>query len=229
MRTFRILALPVAGLCCGAMAGAQSLFVQPTPMMVEGEEAPDPAQALYGVSLYAIQPPEPRLFHENDLITILVVETASMKRDQKTTADKDYSLDTVRIYPPDLFNYLILNGNPAQVNPLDPFSVNHGSEFEGDGKYERKDTVQTRVTARVLEVKPNGTLLLEARSTVQTDGEVQTFILSGLCRSEDVSPANTVQSSQIYNLTFEAHHEGMISDVNKKGVFTQALDLIFNF
>ncbi len=103
------------------------------------------------------------------------------------------------------------------------------AKFEGEGEYERKERVTARITARVLEVKPNGTLLIEARTSIQTDSEKQTILLAGMCRSEDVSARNTVSSSQLFDLTLNIQHEGQVKKAAEKGLIPRALEAIFNF
>ncbi|TVQ31736.1 MAG: hypothetical protein EA376_08735 [Phycisphaeraceae bacterium] len=203
-------------------ATGQSLFQQ-GGAQVEGV---DPAEPLYEVSLFAIRPPEPMSFAANDLITILVSESSSVSRDQKTTTDKEFDIDTMRVQWPELVKFLALGKGAPTPESL---SLSHSSEFEGEGRYQRRDTIQNRVTARVLEVKPNGTLLLEARTIIQTDEEIQTYVLSGICRTEDVSRNNTVQSNQLFDLQLNIQHEGSIRNANKKGVFTRVLETLFNF
>ena len=100
---------------------------------------------------------------------------------------------------------------------------------KGDGKYSRDDTFTDRITAEVIDVKPNGRLTLEARRTVQKDEEIQTLVLSGDCRREDVTNANTVLSTQLMGLTLLVHNEGNVKDTASKGWITQVLEAVFNF
>jgi len=216
----------VATMC--AVASAQSLFQQSSPEAAAAAEQ-DPAAPLYGVSLYAIEPPEPREFHENDLITILVREESLLEREQTVESEKDYTLQTPRVQIPETLKFLLLNGDPADVANLPEMDVESNSEFEGEGEYEREDRIEARITARVLEVKPNGTLLLEARSVIQTDEETSTYLLSGICRTDDVTEGNTVLSSQLFDLRLDVQHEGELRKATKKGLFPRVLETLFNF
>ncbi len=213
--------------CASVCAWGQSLFHEPVDVVDDSIE--DPAEPLYAVSLFAIEPPKPREFAPHDLVTIVVVETSNMKHEQKLDADKEYELDTMRLQIPELLKFIALNGAAADVNPLAELGVDHTAEFAGEGKYKRTDDIRARVTAQVVEVKPNGTLLVEARTRIQTDEEVQEFRLSGMCRAEDVTEQNTVLSNQLFELAFEVKHEGEVADVNRKGLFTEVLETLFAF
>ncbi|MFG0273998.1 MAG: flagellar basal body L-ring protein FlgH [Phycisphaerales bacterium] len=212
----------------GAPCAAQSLFRSAGGAPAQLPD--DPATPLYGMSLYAVEPPQPREFSANDLVTIVVAESTEMKREQDSDFSKDYRNEFDLIEWPALRQFLFHLRGPATAdtfgaNPL----ASNTNDFEGEAEYERKDDISTRVTARVLEVKPNGTLLLEAKTTLQTDDEIQTITLSGYCRGEDVTDINTVRSSQMFNLVFNVQHEGEMRKANKKGWIPRVLETIFNF
>lgn len=209
-------------------AVAQSLYDR-RPDASPDQTQIDAAAPLYGVSLYAIQPPQPRTFQENDLVTIVVSEIFDAQRDQKVELEKDYTLDALRVQFPELIKFLAFNGDPADVDNLARFGMEFDSQFDSEAKYERGDRVTGRITARVLDVKPNGTLLLEARSVIQTDDEKQTFLLSGYCRTDDITERNTVQSNQLFDLTYEVKHEGEMRRTTRKGIIPRALETLFNF
>ena len=59
--------------------------------------------------------------------------------------------------------------------------------------------------------------------------ETQSVVLSGSCRSEDVTANNTVFSSQLANLTVLSKNTGQVNDAGKKGFLSQAIDTIFAF
>ena len=51
--------------------------------------------------------------------------------------------------------------------------------------------------------------------------------MTGICRSQDVSPVNTVLSSQIYDLQFEKINSGELKKANEKGLITKIFDFFF--
>lgn len=218
--------------CClvlapAATCPAQSLMRAAAQEQTQAPE--DPAQTLYGMSLYAVPAPEPRQFSANDLVTILVDESTTMTREQEAEFEKEQRFDFEMSDLNALQRFLTLNGpttgNTFGGNPL----LDVVNEFEGEAEYERRDDIRTEVTARVVEVKPNGNLLLEAKTTIQTDDEIQVIALSGYCRSEDVTQLNTVRSTQVFNMVFDVQHEGQMRNTTQKGWITRALESIFNF
>ena len=107
--------------------------------------------------------------------------------------------------------------------------VGNNNKFKGDGQFERKDNLTARVTAEVIDVKPNGTLVLEARKSRQQDEETYTLVLSGVCRSEDITKQNTVQSSQLANLDVKIESDGQVTKTGTKGLIPRIFETIFNF
>ena len=81
----------------------------------------------------------------------------------------------------------------------------------------------------MIEVLPNGNLVLESRTFIKTDAEEATIKVTGVCRAEDVTAANTVLSSQIHDLVVEKVHEGELKKANEKGLLAKFFDAIFAF
>jgi flagellar L-ring protein precursor FlgH len=226
-----------AGATVAMLAGAadaQALLDrdnQPPQAREDGSVEPvatDGTRSLEEVSLIAVEPPEPRRFVEQDLITIIVAERSTIDRSQTVETEKEFELagDVANI--PDLVKLLQLRYEDYDRLPIS-VGGNIGTEFEGEGEYERDDTIATRVTARVVEVKPNGTLLLESRTSITTDDEEQVIIISGMCRPEDVTIANSIQSSQMYDLRVDIQHSGDIRKASKKGLIPRFFEALFNF
>jgi flagellar L-ring protein precursor FlgH len=91
------------------------------------------------------------------------------------------------------------------------------NDFKGGAEVDRSDSLTLRLQAEVLDVKPNNTLVLQARANITMDEEVQTMILSGICRAEDITPDNTVLSTQLFDKNVTKTHKGAIRDTTKRG------------
>jgi flagellar L-ring protein precursor FlgH len=187
--------------------------------------------ALRTVSMFAITPAEARVFHEHDLIEIIVRETSSAKSKQALETEKDVKLKGKVSQFPDLQLSNLLNGwvRAGDTDDLPQLDFQFSKDFEGDGEYERRDDFTARLSAEVIEVLPNGNLILESRTRIKTDDEVSTLKVTGICRPEDVTPVNTILSSQLHDLKVEKVNGGELKKANEKGIFTKVLDLLFAF
>src|SRR5204863_4285556 len=126
-----------------------------------------------------------------------------------------------------LSNFAIQGGAQGPLPPGVKLTGNR--TFKGEATVDREDTLTARITGEVLDVKPNGTLVVQARKQIKTDEEVQQFVLTGICRAEDVLPDNTVLSTQLYDLELNKSHKGAVRDTTKRGWVPKLLDAINPF
>jgi flagellar L-ring protein precursor FlgH len=68
----------------------------------------------------------------------------------------------------------------------------------------------------VIEVLPNGILVIEAARQVEFSQQTQTIILRGLVRPEDISQQNQVLSTAISSLELEVRGKGIINDYTRR-------------
>ncbi len=219
---------------CGLMvacAGAQSLYLTQGEEFSGGpDQSFDPVILLEDVSLTFIPEPELRTYQKHDIITIIIDEVSSQtssqsletEKESKSTVELNAMIDLMKLFE------LQLNTNPRFSNRT-LFDASATREFTGEGDYERKDKFSARITATVLEVKPNGTLVLEAYKRIAKDEEIQTLIIAGLARTEDITTQNTILSSQLANLTLAVENEGDLKDAAEKGIITEFFDMLFAF
>jgi flagellar L-ring protein precursor FlgH len=189
---------------------------------------PRPNATLLRLSPFAVAKPEPQKIKVHDLITIIIRESKTATTDSKMQSKKDWKLDA------ELSKWLRLSDKHGVVpagfeagNPSVVFDLKN--DYGGDGKYDRKDELTTRVTARVADVKPNGNLVLEATKQITIDDEGYTITLTGECRGQDVNPDNTILSTQIAGPEINVQHTGTVRDATRRGWLMRALDLLRPF
>ena len=100
---------------------------------------------------------------------------------------------------------------------------------KGEATVDRSDSLTARITAEVVDVKPNGTLVLQAHKFIKTDDEEQEFTLTGTCRAEDVTPDNSVLSTTLHDLNVKKNSKGAARDTTKRGWVPRLLDFINPF
>lgn len=182
-------------------------------------------------SLFAVKDPEPRTFAVHDLVTIVVSEQSKSKSTADAKADKNWetsaAVDAWISMDPTTFGEGFFT--PLTASELPSFGVTGDKTFKGKGSYNRADDFSARVTAEVVEVRPNGLLVLEARREITNDGETQVIVLSGICRPEDVDTSNQVQSQRIADAIIKKTTSGQLRDTTEKGVIAKLIDTIFAF
>ncbi|MCC5786433.1 MAG: flagellar basal body L-ring protein FlgH [Phycisphaerales bacterium] len=213
----------------GGMSAAQSLLIDPPQIPMTAAGDPDPAGPMRSFSMMAVDPPAPRTFAVNDLITIVIDETSRSSVSQSLETEQRHRTDATlgRVLDPlQLLQLRLRMGDSEDIKLLD---AQARRDFEGDGDYRRDERFNTRITARVIDVKPNGTMVLEARRQIGRDDEISTLVLTGICRRQDVTRANTVLSSQLADLRLVQHNHGHVKRAASKGPVTTMLDRLFNF
>lgn len=190
---------------------------------------PSAPSAVRAVSLMAVIAPEPKMYRKQDKIDLIINQSSLSTSKQRLDANKKSDFTAALSQFPSLaklFGDLEIRGGIGTPVRL---GINSDDKFKGDGTYERSDKMTARISGLVMDVKPNGLLLIEASETIQQDEERKTMVISGLCDPKDISNGNTVQSSQLANLTIRVEHAGQIKDTATKGVITRAVEFLFNF
>ncbi|MBL8990307.1 MAG: flagellar basal body L-ring protein FlgH [Phycisphaerae bacterium] len=192
--------------------------------------AGDGAPTLAEASLMVVVPPKPRTYQKHDKIEIIINETSIQKYEQSLDAKKKYDLLAELKYFPSIQKLLedaTLTEGIGTVKPK--VGLTTDGKFKGDGTYERKDRFTARISALVVDVKPNGLLVIEAKESISSDEETKTMVLAGICDPKDVTTTNTVQSSQLANLNIHVEHSGQIKDASTKGLIPRLFETLFNF
>jgi flagellar L-ring protein precursor FlgH len=86
------------------------------------------------------------------------------------------------------------------------------SGLNAAGASATNSSLTTTFGGQVVEVLPNGTLVIEAARQVTFSQQTQTIILRGLVRPEDVSQQNQVLSTAISSLELEVKGKGIVND-----------------
>ncbi len=176
------------------------------------------------------RPSKTRDFEVHEIVHVVVIVTAESTTDEEVELEK--SSDTklsineyIKLVQGDaLLPYL--KGRTPEDLQLD---LTSGKTFEGEGTSEREDVMRTRVAAEIVEIKPNGNLVIEAKNRVRKSREQTVITLSGLVRPQDVGPDNSVYSYNIADLDINYESKGPVTDANRRGWFLRFLDAVWPF
>lgn len=186
--------------------------------------------AIEATSLLAVRIPEPREFALHDLVTIIVRESAENSTESTLETSKEASVDAAVEAFIDLSQLLEMRVRPAALAGGAPqIASTLAREFSGDGESTQRDTMTTRVTAEIIDIKPNGNLVVEARKYLRTNKETMRISLTGVCRPADIAIDNTILSTQLADLRVVKQHEGTVANAAKKGLLTRLFDFLLNF
>ncbi|MFN4243626.1 MAG: flagellar basal body L-ring protein FlgH [Tepidisphaerales bacterium] len=180
-------------------------------------------------SVFAVRPPEPRRIRKHDLITVIIREQSESKSESSSDLKKQMAFNLLlEAYPEIAWGDFALKGKaPPQVRPQLRFGGDRS--FKGEGTVERSDTVTARVQAQVIDVRPNGVLIIQATRQIKSDEEEVRIVLTGMVRSEDVTADNSVLSTQVADLMLEKHTTGSARRAQQRGFIPRLVDRINPF
>jgi flagellar L-ring protein precursor FlgH len=171
-----------------------------------------------------------KVYKQHDLITIVINEQSNTDTKLQTTLDR--KLDPLKLEIAKAFNIKTTGGGGVSYEPLTATSkrpdidINGERKHEGTGEIKHDETFTAKVTAEVIEVMPNGQLVLEARKRVKMGEETTCLVLTGRIRPEDVGSDNTVSSDRVADPHIQYNPEGAVADANKRSWLTRVFDFI---
>jgi len=148
-----------------------------------------------------------------DIVTILVKDNASAIATGATNTSRKSSVNS---------SITSLAG-PTGARLSNLLAANGAQQLQGQGQTSRNMTLTTNISARVTEVTPNGTLILEGLKNVGVNSEKQSIVVRGAIRSVDLTTANTVTSDQVANLSIQVNGKGVVGDAIRRPHFLYRL------
>lgn len=161
-----------------------------------------------------------------DILTIIVQENTSSAKENSTKTAKNTGLDAAIntfLYSPAASGLLTKGGQ------LPAMKMASKNTFDGGGQIQNSEKLTTRIAVRVIDVLPNGSLVLEGRRQTKIAGETTDAVLRGVVRSEDVMANNTVFSYNVADASIQYLSKGPVSDSQRKGWFTKIWDKVTPF
>ncbi len=160
----------------------------------------------------------------NDIVTILISETTNASKkattnDSRTSTVND-SINSMMGIPA---NQMLTKNLQAGIN------ATGATAFAGEGDTASATTFTDTISAKVVEVLPNGNLVLESRKERIINNDKEIIVIRGIIRPEDVSPTNTISSGQVADAKIYLVGEGVLADKQSQGWMVKVLDQIWPF
>ena len=206
MKRFLFLALPLIIAGCGT--------TPPTnvhqPMTVRPEIRPDVAvpgsifQAGFSRTLFE----DRRARYIGDTMTIIITETTAASTQSNTKANRSGSASAaagpIVGLPGKSFQGMELAGRSAVT-------------FDGGGAAAARNAFSGNIAVTVIEVMPNGNLLVSGEKQIAIGRATEHFRLSGIVNPRFISAANTINSSNVADARIEYRESGVINEAQSMG------------
>jgi flagellar L-ring protein precursor FlgH len=156
--------------------------------------------------------------HAGDLITIVIEENQDVRNEESSDLTKGTSLD---------YQITNLDIKPNMFNPLPRVAGTSDDQFRGTANYKKKGKFTARVTAMVVDVLPNGNMIVNGRREIRIDQETKLIEFSGIIRRWDISTDNSIPSELVANAKVSYTGTGPLTNsTNRRGIGAWVHDAI---
>lgn len=178
-----------------------------------------PAEVVRAESLWSDTAPTAVLFGDQraravgDILTIVVNETSSASRTGSSSNSKSASASTDK--------------GTGLLGFVPDSSIGQDDSFKSQGSINNSNTVKARLTVKVIEVKPNGNLVISGTQNIRQNGEEQRIVVSGQVRPADIRVDNSVLSSNVADAKILVTGSGPLVNKQRQGILSQIWNWFF--
>ncbi len=138
-----------------------------------------------------------------DLLTVLIAENQDLKNEETSQLQSQTTLD---------YALTSFNIDAGLFDPLPNLAASSQDDFTGRANYEKKGKFTARLTAIVMDTLPNGNMVIKGRREIRIDRELKVIEFSGVVRSYDIQPDNTIQSELVADARVSYIGQGDLTD-----------------
>lgn len=154
-----------------------------------------------------------------DLVTIILNEAPTIKdkgiyqTEKSSNVMETISQSINAIFGTDLSNGL--NGTKGSINVKSNTSV------------QRDLSIKDKVAVQVVQILPNGNLLVQGKKSLVNANERMDLLVSGVVDPRWINQAGEIQSGKVANLQFAMNGAGTVSRGQNEGVINKFIRMIF--
>lgn len=181
--------------------------------------------SIYDPSRGPISPIADKTAHRvGDLLTVMIRENQDLKNEEKTDLAKNSTL-----------NYQLVDfaAKPDAFQTLPTVRTTKSDSFGGAANYEKSGEFEARLTAMVMDVLPNGNMVIEGRREIRIDQERKVLEFRGIVRRYDILRNNTVESELVAQAYVSYTGSGPLTNTGRRrglaSWFYNAIDWLWPF
>jgi flagellar L-ring protein FlgH len=159
-------------------------------------------------------------------VQVTIADQAVLKNETKRTRSNQDNLAASHFFGyesklPKIF--------PNAVDPNNLVDLTSALENGGKGDVSRNEDIKMNIAAVVVQVLPNGNLVIQGRQEVRVNFEMRELYVAGVVRPEDINPNNTIEHDKIAELRVAYGGRGQLTDVQQPRVGAQVLDILLPY
>jgi len=213
-RTFAVLVI-AAGLCAACAPLPQKVtvdFAEPHISPVAANPQPEHKRAtgsLFSTASYRPAFEDSRARLMGDIVTIQIVESLTASQVSSSTVNRDTSASTA-ITPP---LPGILAADLVNLN----MSATTANDFTGKGAATAANTFAGSITTTVVDVLPNGNLVVSGEKQIGVNHNVDVMRFTGTVDPRLLQPNNIISSTQVADVRVESKGRGAQAEAQQVG------------
>ena len=182
-------------------------------LMTFAQSQPAQAKSLWrdsgGWSLYA----DSKARDVGDILTIVINETTTQTASKQRSNTKSGSTT--------------LNAGTGIFHFLAAATASGSDNFSAAGSAQDTNRFTGNVTVTVVEVLPNGNMVVEGTQSIWQNRDEHKITLRGIVRRQDVTANNTVLSTRVADATLKFDGKGPLNAKQRQGILTQIFNILF--
>lgn len=180
-------------------------------------------------SLIRQVPLAPRQIAKHDIFTVRIEELSRFSSEGEMQRRRTMSILSV------MQDWVRLNGltkaeRTQQTTGVDPrIQGQFQDQIRAQGDIEAAERLTMNLAVEVVDVRPNGNLVLEGQKEIRINEEAWIVRLTGTCRQEDIGSDRVILSENILDLNIERELAGAVRDSYRRGWLIRGFDKISPF
>lgn len=143
-----------------------------------------------------------------DVLTINIIENTAASKKSGTSSERSQTLSA---------GVPTIQGLPFKGIGNMSIEANDSNKFTGSGQNTSTNTFNSTLTVTVIEVLPNGNLLVSGEKQIGLKEGEEFIRFSGVVNPNTITTANSVQSSQVADARIEYKANGFLDDAQVMG------------
>jgi flagellar L-ring protein FlgH len=148
-----------------------------------------------------------------DILTVRISidDQARMQNQTSRTRTSEDSLGISNLFGlENQIDNVLPNADPSAL-----VGATGSTQFQGQGQVDRRENVNLTVAAMIVDILPNGNLVLAGRQQVLINAERRDLTVTGVVRPQDIAADNTIRHDQIAEARISYGGRGTVSDVQR--------------
>ena len=160
-----------------------------------------------------------------DLLTMIISEASEVDNSEDRSMNKNSSNGASADYSASSGGGLTSQAATASLD----FASSAKRVFSGKANYRDSREYTDHITVTVVDVLPNGNLVISGRRCLSIAGEQRTLVISGVVRPIDIGPDNKISSRYVADLKTVYEGEGTSKKFTRQGWLGRAANKVWPF